>query len=33
MDPNNVKALYFRGKALIEVQEYSQAVDCLQKLV
>jgi tetratricopeptide (TPR) repeat protein len=33
MDPNNVKCLYFRGKALIELKEYSKAVDCFTKLV
>jgi|LauGreDrversion4_2_1035121.scaffolds.fasta_scaffold218186_1 cytochrome c-type biogenesis protein CcmH/NrfG len=33
MDPNNVKCLYFRGNAFIELQEYGQAIDCLQKLV
>ena len=33
MDPNHVKCLYFRGFALLEVQEYDQAVECLQRLV
>lgn len=33
MDPHNVKCLYFRGKAYIELQEYDQAVECLKKLV
>lgn len=33
MDPNNVKCYYFRGKAFLEIQEYSKAVESFQKLV
>lgn len=33
MDPNNIKCLYFRGKAYLELQEYDNSVNCLQKLV
>lgn len=33
MDPNNVKGLYFRGYAFLELQEYEKSVECLQKLV
>ena len=33
MDPNNIKAYFFRGKALIETQEYDKAVEALAKLV
>lgn len=33
MDPNNVKCLYFRGNALLELQEYERSVECLAKLV
>lgn len=32
MDPNNVKALYFRGFAHLELLEYSPSVDVLTKL-
>lgn len=32
MDPNNTKALYFRGKAYLETQEYGKAVEYLTKL-
>lgn len=32
MDPNNVKGLYFRGLAYIELQEYDNSVECLKKL-
>jgi peptidyl-prolyl isomerase D len=32
MDPNNTKALYFRGKAYLETQEYAKAVDSLTNL-
>lgn len=32
MDPNNVKALYFRGFAHLELTEYKEAVECLTKL-
>ena len=33
MDPNNVKALYFRGIAFLELQDYKESVESLQKLV
>ncbi len=33
MDANSVKGLYFRGIALLELQEYQQSVECLEKLV
>lgn len=33
MDPKNVKCLYFRGKAFIELQEFDKAVECFRSLV
>mmetsp|Transcript_10801 Transcript_10801/g.8053 ORF Transcript_10801/g.8053 Transcript_10801/m.8053 type:complete len:103 (+) Transcript_10801:1517-1825(+) len=33
MDPNNTKAYFFRGKALLEKQEFDQAVESFAKLV
>ncbi len=33
MDPDNVKCLYFRGNALVELQEYAKGVETLQRLV
>ena len=33
MDPNNVKCLYFRGNAYLELQDYDKSIQCLQKLV
>ena len=33
MDPSNVKCLYFRGNALLELQEHARSVECLAKLV
>ena len=33
MDPNNVKCLYFRGNALLELQEFERSVECLHHLV
>ena len=33
MDPNNVKGLYFRGKAFIETEEYAKAVESFTRLV
>lgn len=33
MDPRNTKCLYFRGKALIELQEYDRSVETLKQLV
>ena len=33
MDPNNVKGLYFRGKAFIETEEFGKAVESFTRLV
>jgi cytochrome c-type biogenesis protein CcmH/NrfG len=33
MDASNVKALYFRGNALMELQEFDRSIECLSKLV
>lgn len=33
MDPTNVKCLYFRGKAFLETEEYSKAVESFARLV
>lgn len=33
MDPANVKCLFFRGNAFLELEEYDKAVECLQKLI
>jgi len=33
MDPNNVKCLYFRGNAYLELEEYENATKCLAHLV
>jgi tetratricopeptide (TPR) repeat protein len=32
-DPENVKALFFRGKALGNLHEYDQAIDTLKKVI
>lgn len=33
MDPNNIKAMYFRSQALLKEEEYDQSVDCIEKLL
>ena len=33
MDPNNVKAMYFRGFAMIKLEDFEGAVDVLKDLV
>jgi predicted Zn-dependent protease len=33
MDPKNVKGLYFRGNAYLEMQEFQKSVECLEILV
>jgi cytochrome c-type biogenesis protein CcmH/NrfG len=32
MDPSNIKNMFFRGKAFIELQEYEKAVEVLTML-
>ena len=33
MDPNNIKALYFRAQALLKVEEFDQSAEALNKLL
>ena len=33
MDPNSIKCYFFRGKSLLEVQEYDKAVECFKKIL
>ena len=33
MDPNNIKALYFRAQAYLKIEEFDHAVECLNKLL
>ncbi len=33
MDPSNVKGLYFRGNALLELKEFERSVESLTKLI
>jgi tetratricopeptide (TPR) repeat protein len=33
MDSSNVKCLYFRGNALLEMKEFEKSAECLAKLV
>lgn len=33
MDPNNVKAMYFRSQALLKEEEYDQSIECIEKLL
>ena len=33
MDPGNLKALYFRSQALIKVEDFEQAVSCLNQML
>ena len=33
MDPKNIKALYFRSQAYLKIEEFDQAVECLNKLL
>ena len=32
IDPNNIKALFFRGKAFLNLLEYDQAIEIFQKI-
>lgn len=32
IDPNNIKALFFRGKAFLNLLEYDQALEIFQKI-
>ena len=33
MDPNNIKALYFRSQALSKLEDFEQSVKCLEKIM
>ena len=32
MDPNNVKSLYFRGKAFLEMKDFDPSIDCFYRI-